>query len=387
MNIIDMFLINMLLMSVPLLIYMVYITTNRNLEKKERNLFLLLALISSYFLMIHYGLFNDVTMILLFSGIIITFIKLKRFNIFILFILIMNLLMVNFSYVLLLFYIPLFFIKNNKIFVIGYLFSYIVYRSINNYLLVETLFFSLMFLISIYILSLFYEKGIEALNTHIKYKELKKEKQIRLSLFKITHEIKNPIAVCKAYLDMFDPNNLEHSRKYIPIIKNEIDRILVLLQDFLLVNKTNMNCDIMDINMLIDEVSDKVKCFMDSNSINFQINTIDDEVFINGDYNRLCQVLINILKNSIEAESKNITLTLSESDNKLLININDDGIGISKEIMDKIYEPFYTTKRSGTGLGVSLSKEIINAHNGNIEYSSVEGSGTEVKIILPSYNL
>ena len=244
-----------------------------------------------------------------------------------------------------------------------------------------------MFLISIYILSLFYEKGIEALNTHIKYKELKKEKQIRLSLFKITHEIKNPIAVCKAYLDMFDPNNLEHSRKYIPIIKNEIDRILVLLQDFLLVNKTNMNCDIMDINMLIDEVSDKVKCFMDSNSINFQINTIDDEVFINGDYNRLCQVLINILKNSIEAESKNITLTLSESDNKLLININDDGIGISKEIMDKIYEPFYTTKRSGTGLGVSLSKEIINAHNGNIEYSSVEGNGTEVKIILPSYNL
>lgn len=387
MNIIDMFLINMLLMSVPLLIYMVYITTNRNLEKKERNLFLLLALISSYFLMIHYGLFNDVTMILLFSGIIITFIKLKRFNIFILFILIMNLLMVNFSYVLLLFYIPLFFIKNNKIFVIGYLFSYIVYRSINNYLLVETLFFSLMFLISIYILSLFYEKGIEALNTHIKYKELKKEKQIRLSLFKITHEIKNPIAVCKAYLDMFDPNNLEHSRKYIPIIKNEIDRILVLLQDFLLVNKTNMNCDIMDINMLIDEVSDKVKCFMDSNSINFQINTIDDEVFINGDYNRLCQVLINILKNSIEAESKNITLTLSESDNKLLINISDDGIGISKEIMDKIYEPFYTTKRSGTGLGVSLSKEIINAHNGNIEYSSVEGNGTEVKIILPSYNL
>lgn len=387
MNIVDMFLINMLLMSVPLLIYMVYITTNRSIENREKNLFFLLALISSYFLMLHYRLFNDNTMIVLLSGIVITFIKLKDFNLFTLFILIMNLLMLNFPYILFLFYIPLLFIKNNKLFIIGYLFSFIIYRSINDYLLVETLFLSIMFLISIYILNLFYEKGIETLNTHIKYKELKKEKQIRLSLFKITHEIKNPIAVCKAYLDMFDTNNLEHSRKYIPIIKNEMDRILVLLQDFLLVNKTNMNCDIMDINMLIDEVSDKVKCFMDSNSINFQINTIDDEVFINGDYNRLCQVLINILKNSIEAESKNITLTLRESNNKLLININDDGTGISKEVMDKIYEPFYTTKRSGTGLGVSLSKEIINAHNGNIEYSSVEGSGTEVKIILPSYNL
>ena len=97
--------------------------------------------------------------------------------------------------------------------------------------------------------------------------------------------------------------------------------------------------------------------------------------------------MINILKNSIEAESKNITLTLSELENNLLIDINDDGVGISKEIMDKIYEPFYTTKRSGTGLGVSLSKEIINAHNGNIEYKSIEGCGTEVKIVLPSYNL
>ena len=171
------------------------------------------------------------------------------------------------------------------------------------------------------------------------------------------------------------------------IIKNEIDRILVLLQDFLLVNKTNMNCDIMDINMLIDEVTEKVMSLMDSNKIKFNIETSDDELFINGDYNRLCQVLINILKNSIEADAKNITLSLIEEDNKLLIDINDDGIGISKEIMENIYEPFYTTKRCGTGLGVSLSKEIINAHNGTIEYKSIEGSGTEVKIMLPSYNL
>ena len=55
--------------------------------------------------------------------------------------------------------------------------------------------------------------------------------------------------------------------------------------------------------------------------------------------------------------------------------------------MNNIYEPFYTTKKCGTGLGVSLSKEIINAHNGTIEYKSTEGLGTEVKIMLPSYNL
>ena len=81
MNIIDMFLINMLLMAVPLLIYMVYITTNRNLNEKERNLFFMLSLITSYFLMIHYSLFKDVTMMLLFSGVIIYFIRMKKFTI------------------------------------------------------------------------------------------------------------------------------------------------------------------------------------------------------------------------------------------------------------------------------------------------------------------
>ena len=387
MNIIDMFLINMLLMAVPLLIYMVYITTNRNLNEKERNLFFMLSLITSYFFMIHYSLFKDVTMMLLFSGVIIYFIRMKKFTIFTIFVLVMNVLTVDFSYLLLLTYIFLVFIRNNKIFIIGYLISFIIYRFLNDYLLVETIFLSVMFLITIYISNLFYIKGVDALNTHIKYKELKKEKQIRLSLFKITHEIKNPIAVCKAYLDMFDTNNLEHSRKYIPIIKNEIDRILVLLQDFLLVNKTNMNCDIMDINMLIEEVTEKVTSIMDSNDIKFNIKTTDDEIFINGDYNRLCQVLINILKNSVEADAKNITLSLEEDNDKLLIDINDDGVGISKEIMNNIYEPFYTTKKCGTGLGVSLSKEIINAHNGTIEYKSTEGLGTEVKIMLPSYNL
>ena len=149
MNIIDMFLINMLLMAVPLLIYMVYITTNRNLNEKERNLFFMLSLITSYFLMIHYSLFKDVTMMLLFSGVIIYFIRMKKFTIFTIFVLVMNVLTVDFSYLLLLTYIFLVFIRNNKIFIIGYWISFIIYRFLNDYLLVETIFLSVMFLITI----------------------------------------------------------------------------------------------------------------------------------------------------------------------------------------------------------------------------------------------
>ena len=97
-------------------------------------------------------------------------------------------------------------------------------------------------------------------------KILQKEKQIRLSLFKVTHEIKNPIAVCKGYLDMLNVNNKEQVSKYIPIIKSEIERLLTLLEDFMLVNKNNVDLDIMDINLLLEEVTDKLKPLLDENS-------------------------------------------------------------------------------------------------------------------------
>ena len=76
--------------------------------------------------------------------------------------------------------------------------------------------------------------GEDVINYHIEYKKLKRENEIRKSLFKITHEIKNPLAVCKAYVDMFDYNDKECAKKYIPIISGEIDKMLILLQDFLL---------------------------------------------------------------------------------------------------------------------------------------------------------
>ena len=111
--------------------------------------------------------------------------------------------------------------------------------------------------------------------------------------------------------------------------------------------------------------------------------------YINGDYNRLNQVLLNIIKNSIEAvdiEKKSyIKIYTTLENEKIKIYIEDNGIGIPKENMKKISEPFFTTKQNGTGLGVLLSKEIIAAHNGKIEYNSEERIGTTVIITLPLY--
>lgn len=389
MNFIDMFILNLVLVSVPLLIYMIYITTNHTKEKKEQNIFLQLAFLSSYYLITHYGLFNDEAVMLFFIGIIIFFLLLNKMYFLAVILMILNIVIYNTPGFIVIYLLILISLSIKKHFIKQFLTLYLVwfyiYRTILDKNNLETIMFVIMFLVTTYIVYIFYQKGIKVLETHLEYKELQKEKQIRLSLFKITHEIKNPVAVCKAYLDMFDVNNLEHSKKYIPILKDEINRLLVLLQDFLTMNQKNLNLDIMDVNLLIEQVIDNVSGLLKSNDITFNLNTIDDELYINGDYNRLSQVLINILKNSIEANPTNIEVNIYNIDSNLCINIKDNGCGIDKETLGRIYDPFYTTKRCGTGLGVSLSKEIINAHKGTIEYSSIKGIGTNVKITLPSY--
>ena len=105
------------------------------------------------------------------------------------------------------------------------------------------------------------------------------------------------------------------------------------------------------------------------------------------DYLKIKQVLINILKNSIEARKKDqnmkLEIRVSIDNNYLNMEIIDNGIGMNKETLSKISEIFYTTKQNGTGLGVGLSKEIIKLHNGSLKYKSKLGIGTTVMIKLP----
>ena len=141
----------------------------------------------------------------------------------------------------------------------------------------------------------------------------------------------------------------------------------------------------MDINFLVEETVNSFKLFWQENKIKTKISILDDEVYINGDYNRLRQVFLNIIKNSMEAlkEDPIIEIKTKLKNNKIYISVKDNGIGIKKELLDKIKEPFFTTKQKGTGLGIPLSIEIIEGHSGKIIYESKEGEYTQVTIILP----
>lgn len=149
-------------------------------------------------------------------------------------------------------------------------------------------------------------------------------------------------------------------------------------------NKVNIEKESMDIYLLVDDVVDNLKPIIKNKNIKLEINIPDEELYIDADYNRLKQVFINLIKNSIEAIPENkdgkISIYYERNENDVTIYITDNGIGMSDEVLKKINEPFFTTKTNGTGLGTSLSMEIIKAHNGKINYSSKENEGTTVSV-------
>lgn len=245
--------------------------------------------------------------------------------------------------------------------------------------------FMLLFYGLTYVLMNLFNLGNSITNLYISNYELEKDKKLKNSLFKITHEVKNPIAVCKGYLEMFDISNKKQSEKFISIIKSEIDRSLEIMSDFMEFSKIKIEKEIMDINMLLEDIDNEFQIFTNNKDIEFNCKYVDDEIFIEGDYNRLKQVFINLIKNSIEAmDGKGkIDIITHILKGHYYIEISDNGRGMDEDELEKIKEMFFTTKSNGSGLGVSLSDEIIRAHDGKMDYYSKLGRGTKVVVKLP----
>lgn len=398
MNILDNVIVNVIYITFPLLCYLFYIAHNKDFSKKNNELFFEIAIFTSIYLCLKLG---TSSYLLVSIPLLICFLKKRKVCSILFPIMIISYSNSFFEYNILLIIIEnilcycLFLLYynnklNNKIFITIFLFIHSITNIlINNNLLISIISSIIYILIALLILYML-KKSYDIANIHMSIKEIEKEKQIRNSLFKITHEIKNPIAVCKGYLDMFDKDNPKHL-KFIPIIKTEINRTLTIMNDFMEFSKIKLDLEIMDIELLLEEVLNTLSNLLDENNIKLEYEIQDDEIYINGDYDRLKQVFINIIKNSVEALENicdaKIVVNYKIIDNKIIINIKDNGVGMNDEVKSKIFEAFYTTKKCGTGLGISLSKEIIDGHKGTIIYESEENFGTTVKITLPIINL
>ena len=198
-------------------------------------------------------------------------------------------------------------------------YKYIIYLKI---FIISTLYFYLINYKNILILNIITYTSIVFLIYRLFDNDKSKKDESNL-LFHLAHEVKNPISVCKGYLDMLDVNNKEKIEKYIPIIKNEMSRALMIMDEFLNLKRIRLNKELMDITLLIEDIKETTSLVFDNKKIKLDVINSDQELIINGDYDKLKQVIINLLKNSYEANSKNIELVV-EINKDLNIKIIDD---------------------------------------------------------------
>ncbi|MCX8012427.1 MAG: PAS domain S-box protein [Desulfobacterota bacterium] len=204
----------------------------------------------------------------------------------------------------------------------------------------------------------------------------------------ITHEIKNPLIIIGGFAQQLKKSFSEGKElTKLNIIVEEIKRLenlLMKLREIYL--PQNLDLAPVDINELLKEVYLFLQEDCQKKKIRINLNTKKNGLFIEGDREKLKQVLINIIKNAIEAinEGGNILIRSICIDNQVEVEIADDGPGIPPGNQEKIFLPFFTTKKQGSGLGLPICKRIIEDHtNASLSLKSEEGKGTKVKIIFP----
>jgi signal transduction histidine kinase len=141
-----------------------------------------------------------------------------------------------------------------------------------------------------------------------------------------------------------------------------------------------------DFNRMLGEVHALAKEATRGKNIGLSLTTRDRPSFTRGDREKLKQVLLNVVQNSIEAvdEGGDIAIRSSVRGDRLLVTISDDGPGIPQEFVPRVFTPFFTTKKEGTGLGLCISKRIIDEHkDSTLQLNTEKDRGTTVKISLP----
>ncbi len=204
----------------------------------------------------------------------------------------------------------------------------------------------------------------------------------------ISHEIKNPLALIGGLAkQLIKSTYTEKEKNKLNAIITEVRR----LENFLLelnelYTPKGLTFEKIIVLELLREIYSLVETECCNKNINISLRAKDKDIIVKGDREKLKQVLINILKNSVEALAEGDTITIdTEATGKFVtLAITDSGPGIPSDIKDKIFSPFFTTKQQGTGLGLSISRRIINDHpESSLKIKSQEKKGTSVKIILP----
>ncbi|GAE25959.1 two-component sensor histidine kinase [Halalkalibacter wakoensis JCM 9140] len=201
----------------------------------------------------------------------------------------------------------------------------------------------------------------------------------------VAHEIRNPLTSIQGFLQFIKPNYKEE--RYFDIMLSEIERIKLIISEMLVLSKPQVEKrEMKDVTDMCQRIIDLFESQANLNNIQIQTNFEQQLPEIWCEENQLKQVFVNILKNAMESMTNGGEIFVEmkrQDENMILIRFIDQGIGIEKERLKRIGEPFYSTKEKGTGLGLMVSYRIIESHHGKIKIDSKLNKGTTIDLLLP----
>jgi signal transduction histidine kinase len=203
----------------------------------------------------------------------------------------------------------------------------------------------------------------------------------------IAHEIRNPLAAMKGMTQSIGKNikNEEFLNDLKEVLPTEIDKLNLLVTELMELGKPKTTqYEEMDLNELIEKDVKLYDRYCETNKI-IMTKELGKIRKISGNWQQLSQVLTNLVMNAFMAmpEGGNLRIITRENEGKVVLEIEDTGEGIDKEVLSHIFEPFFTTKAKGLGLGLATVYKIIKEHGGEIEVESESGKGTRFEICLP----
>lgn len=209
----------------------------------------------------------------------------------------------------------------------------------------------------------------------------------------VAHEIKNPLGSISIYVQLLRKtlNKIGvtpegEAQSYLDVVDEEIERLNKIVVDFLFaVRPFNFEFAPLDLNALVSSLVDFFSTECEQSGITLTVETDQSLPLINGDERFLRQVFTNLIKNSMNAlpDGGVIRFTTSHTEEMVTVKVSDSGTGIPAQVISRIFEPYFTTKVDGTGLGLTMAYKVIKEHSGDIRVQSQPELGTTFTVDLP----
>ncbi len=265
---------------------------------------------------------------------------------------------------------------------------------VQNYLLEHLVVFPLQYMVGIWLLTTLFHKAIADKAIFITYSQNEKFEAISHVAASLAHEVRNPLTAVKGFLQLIRYGSLEHGKmeQYIDISLMEIDRTETVLSEYLSISKPpGKQTGKTNLSQHVQVIMDVMSSYAIMSNVEIELEhkpVVPVWIIANGD--EVKQVLMNFIKNAIEAcveiPDGKVSISLNLTDRSVHLIIKDNGVGMSADQISRLGSIYYSTKSSGTGLGLTYSFQVIRAIGGSVAVQSEPRAGTRFTISLPLHD-